>query len=163
MRTCSVIGIGCDDHGDQIAGLLVARQIAHAAREGFRGVESSGAPAELIGAWRDVDRAVIVEAMPGEVPGMVQHCQPHPLRVSAGCSLAALSPRVRQALALGPLPSEVFAYTIAAQSFAPNATVTPLVAAAVKQVADLILADAPATDAPPDDASTPVLIGAGAG
>ena len=37
MSTHSVIGIGCDDHGDQIAGLLVARRVAALAPAGVGG------------------------------------------------------------------------------------------------------------------------------
>jgi hydrogenase maturation protease len=159
MRTCCVIGVGCSDHGDQVAGPLVARRVARSAPANFLGVESSGAPAELIGAWRGIDRAVIVEAMPGDVPGAVQRCRLHPR--GAGCSSAMLSPRVREALALGPLPPEVIAITITAQCFARGAMVTPAVAAAAEQVAALILADVPPAEVPPAEAWTPTQVGVG--
>lgn len=149
MNTRCVIGIGCDDHGDQIAGLLVARMVRRAAAERFDVVESSGAPAELIAAWSAADSAVIVEAMPGDEPGAVQRCRPHPRVVGFGCSSARLSPRLREALALGPLPGEVTVVTIAAQCFVRDAPVTPAVANAAGKVADTILADSP----------TPVLTG----
>jgi hydrogenase maturation protease len=134
-----VIGIGCDDHGDQIAGLLVARAVCRAALQDITAIESSGAPAELIAAWSGVQSVVVVEAMPGGAPGTVRRCQPHPREVAFGCSSTRLSPRLREALALGPLPDEVTAITIAAQSFVPNAPVTPAVAAAAEDVADMIL------------------------
>lgn len=141
MDTRCVIGIGCDDHGDQIAGLLVARTVERTAPGWFTAVESSGAPAELIAAWSGVDSAVIVEAMPGGEPGTIRRCRPHPREVGLGCSSARLSPRLREALALGPLPREVTVVTIAAQSFVRNAGVTPAVATAIAEVADMILAD----------------------
>jgi hydrogenase maturation protease len=139
VNTRCVIGIGCDDHGDQIAGLLVARAVRRCAPEHFIAIESSGAPAELIAAWSGVDTAVVVEAMPGGAPGTVRRCQPHPRDAAFGCSSTRLSPRLREALALGPLPAEVMAITIAAESFVRNAPVTPAVAAAAEEVADMIL------------------------
>jgi hydrogenase maturation protease len=149
VNTRCVIGIGCDDHGDQIAGLLVARLVQCVAGDRLHVVESSGAPAELIAGWSSADTAVIVEAMPGDEPGLVQRCQPHPRVAGAGCSSARLSPRLREALALGPLPGHVTVVTIAGQCFARDATVTPAVAGAVERVADGILAGNP----------TPVLTG----
>jgi hydrogenase maturation protease len=140
VNTRCVIGIGCDDHGDQIAGLLVARAVRRAAGPGIvTAIESSGAPAELIAAWSGVQHAVVVEAMPGGAPGTVRRCQPHPREVAFGCSSTRLSPRLREALALGPLPDEVTAITIAAQSFVRNAPVSPAVAAAAEEVAEMIL------------------------
>jgi hydrogenase maturation protease len=139
VDTRCVIGIGCDDHGDQIAGLLVARAVRRFAPEEFIAIESSGAPAEMIAAWAGADSAVVVEAMPGGPPGTVRRCQPHPRELAFGCSSTRLSPRLREALALGPLPDEVTAVTIAAESFVQNAPVTPAVMAAVEEVAGMIL------------------------
>jgi hydrogenase maturation protease len=144
VNTRCVIGIGCDDHGDQIAGLLVARFVGRVAGDRFHVVESSGAPTELIAGWSGADNAVIVEAMPGDEPGLVQRCQPHPRVARGGCSSARLSPRLREALALGPLPAQVTVVTIAGQCFVRDAPVTPVVACAVESVAgDIILAGTP--------------------
>jgi hydrogenase maturation protease len=139
VNACCVIGIGCDDHGDQVAGLLVARAVRRLASEHITAIESSGAPAELIAAWSGVDRVVVVEAMPGGAPGTVSRCQPHPREGAFGCSSTRLSPRLREALAMGPLPHEVTAVTIAAQSFVQNSGVTPAVAAAAEEVAGMIV------------------------
>jgi len=144
VNTRCVIGIGCDDHGDQIAGLLVARMVQRIAPEELRVVESVGAPAELTSAWRDAADAVVVEAMPGDEPGEIQWCQPHPRQPARGCSSARLSPRLREALALGPLPERIRVVTIAGRCFAPDAPITPSVAGAAARVADTILADRPA-------------------
>jgi hydrogenase maturation protease len=144
VNTRCVIGIGCDDHGDQIAGLLVARMVQRMAAQWVRVVESVGAPAELIAAWSGAGSAVVIEAMPGDEPGVIQRCQPHPRQPGHGCSSARLSPRLREALALGPLPDRVTVVTIAGRCFVRDAPVTPSVASAAAQVADSILADRPA-------------------
>ncbi|CAN5918239.1 hypothetical protein BH23ACT10_BH23ACT10_01900 [soil metagenome] len=141
MNTHCVIGIGCDDHGDQVAGLLVARRVAAIGPAAITVVESCGAPGELIAAWSTAHEATIVEAMPGAVPGDVARCQPHPRPVAFGCSPTRLSPELREALASGPLPERLTVITIAAQRFSRSAGVGPEVAAAARQVADQIIVD----------------------
>jgi len=134
-----VIGIGCDDHGDQIAGLLVARRIAAVAPGDVTVHECSGAPEQLVAAWDGAGETVVVEAMPGAVPGVVSRCQPHPRPLAGGCSPTRLSPDLREALALGPLPERVTVITIAAQRFASSAGVSPEVARSAHRVASTIL------------------------
>lgn len=142
MRAVTVIGIGCDDHGDQVAGLLVARIVAARAGDAIAVRESCGAPAELIAAWRDAADVTVVEAMPGVRPGAIDRCQPHPRPLAFGCSPTRLSPELREALALGPLPARLTVVTIEAQRFARAAGVSPEVAEAARLVADTLLADA---------------------
>ncbi|MBW3606057.1 MAG: hypothetical protein KY460_14385 [Actinobacteria bacterium] len=154
MNPRRVIGIGCDDHGDQVAGLLVARVVAAAAPDDVTVVESCGAPAELIDAWCDADEVTVVEAMPGAVAGTVATCQPHPRPLAFGCSPTRLSPEVREALASGPLPTRITVITIAAQRFSRNAGVSPDVAHAAHGVATGLLADLGAGVA----AATPVAV-----
>lgn len=141
MNARCVIGIGCDDHGDQIAGLLVARRIAAIAPDDVTVHECSGAPEQLVAAWKGAGETVVVEAMPGPVPGVVSRCQPHPRPLAGGCSPTRLSPDLREALALGPLPEQVTVVTIAAQRFASSAGVSPEVALSAHRVASAILDD----------------------
>jgi hydrogenase maturation protease len=141
MREPCVIGIGCDDHGDQIAGLLVVRAIAAAAPGALALHESSGAPAELIAAWRNASHATVVEAMPGDQPGEVRQCDPLSRARVSGCLSARVSPRLREALALGPLPPRITVITIDAQCFVAGAPVSYVVASAADGVAAAILAE----------------------
>lgn len=139
MNSRCVIGIGCDDHGDQIAGLLVARRIAAVGPGDVAVHESTGAPEQLVAAWTGAGETVVVEAMPGAVPGTVSRCQPHPRPLAGGCSPTRLSPDLREALALGPLPERVTVITIAAQRFSSCAGVSPEVALAARRVASIIV------------------------
>ncbi len=139
MNTRCVIGIGCDDHGDQIAGLLVARRIAAAAPAGVTVIESGGAPDDLIAAWADAEDVTVVEAMPGDAPGDTARCQPHPRPLTSTCSPTRLSPELREALGRGPLPTRLTVITIAAQRFTASAGVSPEVAAAARRVASGLL------------------------
>jgi len=139
VNTRCVIGIGCDDHGDQIAGLLVARRIAALGPGDVAVHESTGAPEQLVAAWTGAGETIVVEAMPGAVPGTVSRCQPHPRPVAGGCSPTRLSPDLREALALGPLPERVTVITIAAQRFSSCAGVSPEVALAAHRVASIIV------------------------
>jgi hydrogenase maturation protease len=134
-----LIGIGCDDHGDQVAGLLVARRVAAAAPAAVTVFESCGSPHELIAAWADAGDVTIVEAMPGAVPGDIGRCQPHPRPLAFGCSPTRLSPELREAMASGPLPEQITVITIAAQRFSRSAGVSPEVAEAAHRVAAEIL------------------------
>jgi hypothetical protein len=111
--------------------------------------ECSGAPEQLVAAWQGAGETVVVEAMPGPVPGVVSRCQPHPRPLAGGCSPTRLSPDLREALALGPLPERVTVITIAAQRFASSAGVSPEVALSAHRVASAIL----------DDWSVPTIAG----
>lgn len=139
MNKHVVIGIGCDDHGDQIAGLLVARCVRANAPAAVAVIESTGAPDELVAAWTGAHHATVVEAMPGAVLGDVARCEPHPRPLAFGCSPTRLSPELREALASGPLPRRVTVVTIAAQRFTQSSGVSPEVAAAAHLVATDIL------------------------
>lgn len=143
MNTRVVIGIGCEDHGDQIAALLAVRAVRRAGAV-VEVVESSGAPSEVIAAWRGARSAVVVEVMPGDVPGVIGRCRPHPRDPAFGCGSTQVSPRLREALAMGPLPAEVTIVTIAARCFVAGAPATPAVVAAADEVAAAIVADHPA-------------------
>lgn len=144
MNTRCVIGIGCDDHGDQIAGLLVARAVAERSYGDIVVVESSGAPQHLARAWSGHDSVVIVEAMPGTCPGTVHTSYPHPRMHSGDDPSARLSSRLREALALRPLPERVIVITIEAQWFMPNAPATPQIVEAAGRVAERIVPAVPA-------------------
>ncbi len=157
MNTRCVIGIGCDDHGDQIAGLLVARRVAAVAPEGLRVIESTGAPDALAAAWAGAGDVTVVEAMPGAEPGVVARCQSHPRPRAFGCSSIRLSPELREAFGCGPLPARLTVITIAAQRFAANAGVSPEVAAAAHRVANDLLDE---LRAGADRPSPPALVGA---
>ena len=141
MHRHCLIGIGCDDHGDQIDGLLVVRAVSRAAPAAMALYESSGAPSELAAAWCDATSATVVEAMPGDVAGVVRRCDPHPRARVSGCSSARLSPRLREALAMAPLPPQMTVITIDARSFVRGAPVAHAVACAADRVAHEILAE----------------------
>lgn len=141
MSAPCLIGIGCDDHGDQIAGLLVARTVAAHARDVVAVHESAGSPAHLVRTWEHAGDVIVVEAMPGAVAGAIERCRVHPRPLGFGCSPTRLSPELREALAFGPLPQRLTVITIAGQCFAPDAPPSPPVAAAADEVALRVIAE----------------------
>lgn len=146
MNPPCVIGIGCDDHGDQIAGLLVARAVAATAVVPIAVHESSGAPGDMIAAWSGAVEAIVIEAMPEEVAGVVRRCVVRPRTPSDGhCASIRLSSRLRDALGQGPLPPRITIITIGGSCFVRDALASPAVVAAAAQVADGIVTDTAVT------------------
>lgn len=181
MHSVSVIGVGCDDHGDQVAGLLVARSVAEqsgalaGATERFDAAgtvarsaavsvhETLGAPADLLAAWSDCDRVIVVEAMPEDAAGVVRRCEPFPRGSGPDRWSIALPPRLRRTLELGPAPHRLTVVTISGVVFARHAAPSVPVLFAAERVAAEIVADLTPASQRPVDPSTRIAEQASAG
>ncbi len=140
-----VIGIGNSYRRDDGVGLAVAAQIAHLDLEGVRVLTSTGEPGEILDAWADVPRTVVVDAAFGEgaTPGRIRRWTPGAEAAAAAVSSHALGLPATYALgqALGQIPRELIVFTVDAAEIGYGVTLTPHVAAAVPEAMAAIVAE----------------------
>jgi hydrogenase maturation protease len=140
-----VIGVGNPWRADDGAGPAVARSLAGRLPPGVVAVELTGEPGGLIEALAGAATAIVVDAVSsGAPPGTV-----HRLAGADGLALAAATSThglsVGQALelagALGLLPGRLVLYCIEVGGVGHGEGLSPAVARAVEEVADLVLRD----------------------
>ncbi|HET9019700.1 MAG TPA: hydrogenase maturation protease [Acetobacteraceae bacterium] len=142
-----VIGIGNPDRGDDAVGLLVARLLAEALPPDVAVTEAGGDALMLLERWRGADPVVLVDAaaplsMPGTIHRLDPVAAPLPREIALGSTHAfGVAEAVELARALGRLPERMTIYAIEGASFAAGAVLTPVVAAAAREVAARITAD----------------------
>jgi len=141
-----VIGVGNPDRGDDAVGPHVVAHLEGRVPPGVRLMRTSGSdPATMIDAWRDADRAIIVDAMvSGARPGTVERFDvaerplPASVRLASTHALGAQT-AVEMGRALGTLPASCTLYGVESATFEHGAAMTPEVAAAAEAAAAAIL------------------------
>ncbi|HXG33653.1 MAG TPA: hydrogenase maturation protease [Bryobacteraceae bacterium] len=140
MKVC-IIGCGNSDRGDDAAGLLVARRLQEL---GIEAREHSGEALELLEAWSQADRVVLIDAVctgapagavsvwegsSAPVAGEPFRCSTHALGIAEAIALARVLDR---------MPPELRIYGIEGRRFGCGARPSPEVVAAVESVAQAI-------------------------
>jgi hydrogenase maturation protease len=149
-----VIGVGNEFRRDDGAGPAVVTSLRGQVPPGVELVVTDGEPARLIEAWTGAALAVVVDAVltdpsrPGRVHRFVLD-RPigGPVRTTSSHGFG-LDDAVRLALALDRMPGRLVVHAIEAADLSQGPGLTPLVAAAVGDVARAVLSDI-------RDASTP--------
>jgi hydrogenase maturation protease len=139
-----VIGVGNPDRGDDAAGLLVVRELAHRLPATIEVIECRGDQTRLLEAWRGATVVVVVDAMQtGLEPGTVHVLDPasapllgHPELSDHGFGLAAA---IELGRALHNLPERLVILGIEGADFDAGALVSTEVRAAVSRAADLLV------------------------
>ena len=128
-----VIGVGNAARGDDAAGLMVARRLG--------GLEHEGDPVALLDVWRNVDLAVLIDAVSsGAAPGTVHRVDataaplPARLRSSSSTHAVGLAEAIELGRTLGRFPGRLIVYGIEGERFDAGAELTPAVAAAIEAV-----------------------------
>jgi len=142
-----VIGVGNEFRRDDGAGPAVVTSLHGQAPAGVELVLTDGEPTRLIEAWTGAALAVVVDAIradpprPGRVHRFVLD-QPlgGPARTTSSHGFG-LDDAVRLALALDRMPGRLVVHAIEAADLAQGRGLTPLVAAAVGDVARAVLTD----------------------
>jgi hydrogenase maturation protease len=142
-----VIGVGNDFRRDDGAGPAVVTSLHGRVPAGVELVLTDGEPTRLIEAWTGAALAVVVDAIradpprPGRVHRFVLD-QPlgGPARTTSSHGFG-LDDAVRLALALDRMPGRLVVHAIEAADLAQGPGLTPLVAAAVGDVARAVLTD----------------------
>ena len=134
-----VIGLGSNDRGEDVAGLLVAHRVRRGCGESADVVEVDSSACDLTQRWSEAQNVVLVEATLGEHPGEVRRYDVNHATVPAGllehARLPHLEPMIRDAQRRGTLPERMTIYAIEAERFRREAGVSPDVARAAGQVA----------------------------
>jgi hydrogenase maturation protease len=136
-----VIGLG-SSHGDDAAGLLVARRLRRA-RAPFEVIEHRGDLLELLEIWKGRPTMLVDAAMTGSAEGTIHRvdaaspltCE---LRVVSGHAIG-LARVVELARALGKLPPSLVIYAIEGRRFEPWSLPGREVRRAVRAVASMIV------------------------
>lgn len=140
-----MIGIGNEYACDDAAGLLVARKLKEKADAGFRILEHCGEGASLIEAWKGTTSVIVIDAVrSGAEPGKTYRFDASraslPAEPFRGSTHAfGLYEAVELARSLGELPQRLMVYGIEGQDFRAGANVSPAVARAIGEVAELVL------------------------
>jgi len=144
-----VAGIGNPDRGDDGVGPAVARRLRVRVPSEVRVLERSGDPLALIEDWNGVPSVIVVDAVaPIGEPGRI-----HRFDLTDGPVRIAFYPRsthafgvaetVELARSLGRLPGDVVVYLVEGERFTTGAPLSPAIAKAVDEVAELIIAELP--------------------
>jgi hydrogenase maturation protease len=140
-----VIGIGNPFRQDDGVGHVVADEVAKRRIPGVQVITAIGEPGEILDAWRDVPRAVVVDAAvwEGMTPGRIERWIPGEVEASGVVSSHTLGVAQTFALAqaLGQVPGELVVFSIAVAEVGHGVGLTPQVAAAVPVVVDAIHAE----------------------
>lgn len=142
-----VIGIGNPDRGDDAAGLAVARKIRDATGPGEVTVrELIGDQLALLDAWTGATQVYLVDAVcSGGTPGTVYKFDAADALTESfrhrGTHTFSLSDVVELGRALGRLPRRLTGFGIEGAAFTIGAALSREAAAAVDEVAALLLAE----------------------
>jgi hydrogenase maturation protease len=142
-----VIGVGNEFRRDDGAGPAVVARLRDRVPPGVELVLTDGEPTRLVEAWTGAALAVVIDAVRAQPP--------HPGRVhrfvldrpGAGPTRAAsshgfgLDDAVRLALVLDRMPGRLVVHAIEAADLTQGPGLTPLVAAAIDDVAGAVLTD----------------------
>ncbi len=142
-----VVGIGNPDRGDDGLSAAVIGRLRGRIPDGVRLLARNGDPLAQIDEWDGCGAVILVDAaMAINEPGRV-----HRLDLAAGSlplgwpqtssHAFGLAETVELARNLGRLPANLVLYLVESKSFETGAPLSPAVADAVNQVAELILAD----------------------
>ncbi len=142
-----VIGVGNVYRGDDAVGLAVARRVTGLVGDDVDVLECEQEPTRLLDAWEGADVALVVDACAsGEAPGTVHRFDvsdgPLPARVFRSSTHAfGVGEAVELSRALRRLPRRVVVYGVEGADFEAGTALSPPVAAAVGEVAGVLLHD----------------------
>jgi hydrogenase maturation protease len=143
-----IIGVGNDYRTDDAAGLLAARRLAALGLPGVHVVDSVGDGTDLINAWENMDKAIVIDSVRSEsAPGKVYRFDGLTAEIDlenlSACSTHAFSIPETIALArtLDRLPQSLVIYGVEADSFAPGEGLTEAVAEGVDKIVQMIRAE----------------------
>lgn len=141
-----IIGVGNPYRADDAAGVVCARHIQRRSIPGVDVIEHDGEPANLLDLWHGRDLVVLIDAIAADLPaGTVLRFEAGrdvlPAGAGASTHLLGLSEAVALAQVLDRLPHRLIIYGVVGQQFGWSETLSPLVAAAIPELVNQILAD----------------------
>ncbi len=140
----TIIGIGQPYRGDDAAGLIVAEQLADLQSETVRVIPFHGDATELMHLWENAAWLILIDAAKsGQPSGTIHHFDAHqrplpPFLSSWSSHAFGLPEAITLARQFGQLPPLIEVYGIEGERFCMGEEITPSVAAACSQVAEMI-------------------------
>ena len=142
-----VIGVGNEFRRDDGAGPAVVTSLQGRVPAGVELVLTDGEPARLIEAWTGAALAVVVDAVRADPPRpgrvhrfLLDRPLAGPTRTASSHGFG-LDDAVRLALALDRMPGRLVVHAVEAADLSQGQGLTPLVAAAVDDLARAVLSD----------------------
>ena len=142
-----VVGIGNRDRGDDGFGPAVAHRLMERVPSTVRILERSGDALAMIEDWDGIPSVIVIDAMaPISKPGQVHRFDltesPLPIGFAPSSSHAlGVAETVELARSLGRLPQCLLAYLVEGEQFETGVPLSPVIAAAVADVAERVLAE----------------------
>jgi len=147
MERTLIIGAGNHYRRDDAAGLLVAARLKARACDSFEVIEQSGEGAALMEAWKQADRAIIIDAVcSGGEPGTIYRWDARADTIprnsfQRSTHAFGIAEAIEMARALGELPSHLIVYGIEGETFDIGIGVSPKIEAAADETLELILGE----------------------
>jgi hydrogenase maturation protease len=142
-----VVGVGNEFRRDDGAGPAVVTSLRGRVPPGLELVLTDGEPTRLIEAWTGAALAVVVDAVRADPPSpgrvhrfVLDRPMAGPARTASSHGFG-LDDAIRLALALDRMPGRLVVHAIEAADLSHGTGLTPLVAAAVGDVARAVLSD----------------------
>lgn len=139
------IGVGNPFRGDDGAGTAVLHFIRSKIPADVKVVEETGDGAELLEAWKGVDRAILVDAVQsGAPPGTIHRIDASAEKLPSWFSRSSthafgVAEAIELARTMNELPARVVIYGIAGLDFSAGTELSPEVAQVVPEAAEQVL------------------------
>ncbi|HEX6508813.1 MAG TPA: hydrogenase maturation protease [Chloroflexota bacterium] len=157
MSRVLVIGIGNAYHGDDAAGLEIARRVRDACLGGVMVEECSEDMVELLDAWQDSDVVVLIDAVQSGSPLGTIFRFDALAEVLPSCFVRQVSSHgigmpesIELARALDRLPRNLIVYGVEGALFELGAALSPEVEAVLDTAADRIVGELRSSEQPPE-------------
>ena len=144
MISTLVIGVGNLFRNDDAAGLHVARQLHGRLPSNIKILECLGEPTELMEAWEQVERVLVIDALASGQPGGIvqridvsQHALPASFKQTSTHALG-LAEAIELARALKTLPEKIIVFGIEGENFEAGQVLSPAVQEAINRCCEQI-------------------------
>ena len=145
MPNLLVIGIGNEFRGDDMAGLLVARQVKARSPDQAHVCEANGEGVALMELWQDAEVVILIDAVQaGGAPGTIYRLDARAEKIPSkffhySTHAFSVAEAVELARALNQLPSTLIVYGIEGRQYDMGSSLSPAVEQAIGQVVERVV------------------------
>jgi hydrogenase maturation protease len=145
LQKVLVVGIGNEYRSDDGIGIVIARKICERRLSSVCVKEKSGEGAELMEAWREYERVILVDAVSsGSPPGTLFKINARKKKVPAkffhySTHAFSVAEAIELARAMKTLPQKLWVYGIEGANFSAGISISHVVQESIKHVVEEIL------------------------
>lgn len=145
MPNLLVIGIGNEFRGDDMAGLLVARQVKARSPDHTHVCEANGEGVALMELWQHAETVILIDAVQaGGTPGTIYRLDARAEKIPSkffhySTHAFSVAEAVELARALDQLPSTLIVYGIEGRQYDVGSGLSPMVEQAVSEVVERVV------------------------